>query len=96
MLLPRGSDVTDDNLELSKDLQDDECVKQMVLLMVPNRPDERRFCVGKVRNKILVYLRTPQGSRGAPFSWGYLFVLVSRCSQSLLDPHKRAFAGLCG
>ena len=92
LLLPRGSDVTDDNLELSHDLGADEEVEQMVLdvrnafWLVPNKPSERRFCVGMVRGKYVVYLRTPQGSRGAPFSWGYLFALVSRCTQSLVDP----------
>ena len=46
-------------------------------------PDERRFFVGKLAGKFLVYLRTAQGSRGAPLSWAAVFGLICRCVQSL-------------
>ena len=46
-------------------------------------PLERRFFVGKLGNKYLVYLRTAQGSRGAPITWAAIFGLVCRCVQSL-------------
>ena len=94
VLLPRVSDATQDALDLSDGLRSGEKVEQMVLdakdafWTVPNHPSERRFCVGKVRGKFLVYLRTPQGSRGAPFSWGYIFAFVMRCTQSLFEPSQ--------
>ena len=47
------------------------------------RPEERRFFVGKVRGDFLVYLRTAQGSRGAPLSWAAVFGLVCRCVQAV-------------
>ena len=46
-------------------------------------PNERRFFVGKFRGKYLIYLRTAQGSRGAPLSWAGVFGLICRCVQSL-------------
>ena len=46
-------------------------------------PKERRFFVGKINGKYLVYLRTAQGSRGAPLSWAAVFGLICRCVQSL-------------
>ena len=46
-------------------------------------PRERRFFVGKLGSKYLIYLRTAQGSRGAPLSWAAAFGLICRCVQSL-------------
>ena len=46
-------------------------------------PQERRFFVGKLRGKYLIYLRTAQGSRGAPLTWAAEFGLICRCVQSL-------------
>ena len=46
-------------------------------------PDERRFFVGKLGDQFLIYLRTAQGSRGAPVSWAAAFGLICRCVQSL-------------
>ena len=57
-------------------------------LKAPNHPKERRYSVGRRRGKLLVYLRTAQGSRGAPFCWGYLFAFVARCTQSLFPASR--------
>ena len=46
-------------------------------------PLERRYFVGKIGDKYYVYLRTVQGSRGAPLSWATVFGLICRCVQSL-------------
>ena len=48
---------------------------------IPNHPRERRFCVMHLRGKYLVYLRTPQGSRNAPLTWGRSIALVARLTQ---------------
>jgi len=54
------------------------------------RPEERRFFVGKLGDKFLVYLRTAQGSRGAPLSWAAVFGLICRCVQSLFFVGSKA------
>ena len=57
-------------------------------------PEERRFFVGKLGDNFLVYLRTAQGSRGAPITWAAIFGLVCRCVQSLFytgHTHKRGW-----
>ena len=94
LLLPRLTDVIHDTLDLSNELQNDELVEHFIIdikdafWLIPNHPQERRYCVGRRRGKWIVYVRTPQGSRGAPFSWGYVFSLVARCTQSLFPSSR--------
>lgn len=51
--------------------------------LVPLRKSERRFFVIRYRGKYLVFLRTAQGSRGAPLSWAAIMAILSRLLQSL-------------
>ena len=55
-------------------------------------PLERRYFVGMIAGEYYVYLRTAQGSRGAPLSWSTVFGLICRCVQSLFylgePPHN--------
>ena len=50
----------------------------------PLHSSERRFFVSRFRGKWYVFLRTAQGSRGAPLSWAALAALLARCIQGLL------------
>jgi hypothetical protein len=59
---------------------------------VPLEPEERRFfcCQVTIEGKMhyVVFLRTVQGSRGAPLSWARLAALVMRLTQALFDQQK--------
>ena len=59
---------------------------------VPLEPEERRFfcCQVTLDGKLyyVVFLRTVQGSRGAPLSWARLAALVMRLTQALFDTRK--------
>ena len=59
---------------------------------MPLSPQERRYYCAKLEidgiEKFLVFLRTVQGSRGAPLSWARLAALVMRLTQSLFDIDK--------
>ena len=56
--------------------------------LVPLHPSERRYFIAKHRGRWLIFLRTAQGSRGAPLSWACIAALVSRCIQGLYHtPH---------
>ena len=68
------------------DLDDDEDVGLDYYLLdfidafwnIPNmRKDRRHFCA-YFRRRFLVWLRTPQGSRGAPLSWASVAALLVR------------------
>ena len=50
---------------------------------IPLHPKERRFFVTRHRDRWLVFLRTAQGSKGAPLTWASIAALVARCLQSL-------------
>ena len=51
--------------------------------LVPLRKSERRYFVIKFKGKFLIFLRTAQGSRGAPLSWSVIASLLARVIQSL-------------
>ena len=51
----------------------------------PLHPTERRFYVARYRQKLLVWLRTAQGSRSAPLTWGQFAALLARLIQRLFD-----------
>ena len=55
---------------------------------VPLHYSERRSFVVKFRGRLYVFLRTAQGSRGAPLSWASVASLLARVSQSLLLDQK--------
>ena len=88
-VLPRVIDVVHDTLACINDQSDSEPLEYMVLdasdafWEVPLDPRERKFYSGLVNSRYLVYLRTAQGSRGAPLAWSAIFGLVCRMVQSL-------------
>ena len=51
--------------------------------LIPLHVAERKFFVIKFRGKYLIFLRTAQGSKGAPLTWAAVMSLLSRCLQSL-------------
>jgi hypothetical protein len=53
--------------------------------IVPNRSDERKWFVVKFRGKFYIFLRTTQGSRGAPLTWARVAALITRLTQSVID-----------
>ena len=55
---------------------------------IPLHPAERKYFVVMFKEAFLVFLRTAQGSRGAPLTWAALAALVSRCMQSLFCTDK--------
>ena len=56
------------------------------------RPCECKYYCGRIRTngraRYLCYLRTAQGSRGAPLSWSVVFSLISRCVLSTLREQR--------
>ena len=82
IVLPRATDVIDDvlhllSIELSysglrrlPDWAIDLLIVDIVdaLWNVPLNPKERRFYTARFRQKLLVWLRTAQGSRSAPLT----------------------------
>ena len=94
VILPRPSDVINDALHLSSKCVDGEAVEFFVLDFsdafwnIPLKHSERKFFVGKVNNKYVVYLRTAQGSRAAPLTWALVISLVVRCTQALFDSDR--------
>ena len=58
---------------------------------VPLHPEERRFFCAKLTMnglvKFLAYLRTAQGSRGAPTTWARLAALIMRLTQGVVMEH---------
>ena len=51
--------------------------------LIPLHPSERRFFVSNYKSKYVVFLRTAQGSRGAPLTWASIAALLARCVQGL-------------
>lgn len=89
-VLPRTTDAVGSLLAALSDCRGTERTAEQFVIDATDafwelglRPEERRFFVGMLRGKYLVYLRTAQGSRGAPLSWAAVFGLICRCVQSL-------------
>ena len=51
--------------------------------MTPLRMSERRFFIMKDKGVYMIFLRTAQGSRGAPLSWAAVAAMIPRIVQSL-------------
>lgn len=74
-VLPGVIDAVGDAMALLDDIDDDDIGVEHLVLDASDafwdlilHPEERRYYCGRVGDKYLVYLRTAQGSRGAPFS----------------------------
>ena len=99
IVLPRATDVIDDviyllsmeytysKLQRLPDWEIDLLIADIVdaFWNVPLHPTERRFYVARYRQKLLVWLRTAQGSRSAPLIWGQFAALLARLIQDLFD-----------
>ena len=89
-VLPRLTDAVNDVLALMSSRADGEFVEQLVadvtdaFWLIPLSPSERRFFVARFENRFLVFLRTAQGSRGAPLTFCTIMAVVARLLQSLL------------
>ena len=94
-VLPRITDVVDDAMVLMREgrtrfakFRTATQLEALVLDFVeafwqlPLRPEERRFFCAKIRGYFYVFLRTPQGSRGAPLTWLAFIALVARLSMA--------------
>ena len=88
-VLPRVTDAISSLLQALNDNAPEEATEQFVIDATDAfwelglHPSERRYFVGKIGGNFYVYLRTAQGSRGAPLSWATVFGLICRCVQSL-------------
>ena len=51
--------------------------------ILPNRRDERRFFVIVFRGVYYVFMKTTQGSRGAPLTWARLVAVITRMTQAV-------------
>ena len=96
-MLPRGLDVCHDTLDLmasSKHIigsREGEAAVEFLIadfkdafFILPNHPEERRYFVVMHRGKYTVFLKTTQGSRGAPLTWARLAALVARFTQAVI------------
>ena len=96
-MLPRGLDVCHDTLDLmasSKHVigpgEKEAAVEYLIadfkdaFFILPNHPEERRYFVIMFRGKYIVFLKTTQGSRGAPLTWARLAALVARFTQAVI------------
>ena len=96
-LLPRALDVTHDTLDLMASSKhtigpgaDEAAVEYMIadfkdaFFIMPNHPEERKYFVILHRGKYIVFLKTTQGSRGAPLTWARLAALVARFTQAVI------------
>ena len=68
-------------------------MRKMPFWNIPLRHCERRYYCGRIRldgvDKYVTYLRTAQGSRGAPLSWAVIFSLIGRCVLSTLRETRK-------
>ncbi len=100
IVLPRVTDAIHGTLQQCADLAGDEQVEFFVMdvedafWLIPLLFKERVYFVGKLRGKYLVFLRTAQGSRAAPTTWGAVMSMAARCVQSLFlgrQPERARF-----
>ena len=52
--------------------------------LIPLHKDERRFFTTRLQGKYYAFLRTAQGSRGAPLTWSRFGALLTRLMQGVL------------
>ena len=91
--LPRILDVVFSNLELLRGKRDVDNARLRHLILdfthaffnFPNRPDERRYFATRLQQFIYTWMRTVQGSRGAPLICGRALALAMRLAASTTD-----------
>ena len=89
-VLPRVSDAIHSILQLLGAASCNESVTLFIadvadaFWLVPLHMDERKYFVAKFRKKYYVFVRTAQGSRGAPLTFAVVMALAARFVQSIL------------
>ena len=89
-VLPRVSDAIHSILQLMGAASQYESVTLFIadvadaFWLVPLHMEERRYFVAKFRAKYYVFVRTAQGSRGAPLTFSVIMALAARFVQSML------------
>ena len=79
-----------DLMELLASCQSHEELEHLIadfkdaFFIVPNKKLERKFFVVLFRGKYYVFLRTAQGSKGAPLTWARVAALITRLTISVL------------
>ena len=98
-VLPRLTDMISDLLSLLAAEDSHEIIMQLILdaedayWQVPLHASEQPFSCC-VLNRLdsppsyLTFVRTAQGSRGAPLAWSIIFGLICRCAFSVLIAHR--------
>lgn len=98
-VLPRVSDAVHSALAMMSDLKQGEHLTMLItdivdaFWLVPLRADERRYFCAMLQGRYFAFLRTAQGSRGAPLTFAAVVALAGRLVQSLLAGpclHRRA------
>ncbi len=90
-VLPRVSDAVQAALYLSADKTSDEQVQMFIVdivdafWLIPLRQAERKYFCAKLHGQYYAFLRTAQGSRGAPLTLAALIALAARLIQSLIS-----------
>ena len=95
VFLPRLFDVVLQTLQLMGRCHEQEALEWFVLdfskafWQIPLHASEQKYFVARLmmngQNKYVVFLRTAQGSRGAPLTWARYAALLMRLTQSLVD-----------
>ena len=89
-VLPRVSDAIHSMLQLMGAASHQESVTLFIadvadaFWLAPLHMDERKYFVAKFRKKYYVFVRTAQGSRGAPLTFAVIMALCARFVQSIL------------
>ena len=89
-VLPRISDAVKSAMKLIGSCKDGESATLFIadvsdaFWLIPLHFSERKYFVAKLSDRYYVFLRTAQGSRGAPLSFAVIMALACRCVQSVL------------
>ena len=82
-VLPRVSDAVQASLSLAADRRQDEVVRVFIIdivdafWLIPLRHEERKYFCARLHGKFYAFLRTAQGSRGAPLTFAALIALAA-------------------
>ena len=90
-VLPRVSDAVQAALYLAADKMPEEMVQMFIIdivdafWLIPLHHSERKYFCAKLHGQYFAFLRTAQGSRGAPLTFAALIALAARLIQSLIS-----------
>ena len=94
-LLPRALDVVHDVLDIMATALKAGLPMELLefliadfkdaFFIIPNKKSERKWFAVMYRGEVYIFLRTTQGSRGAPLTWARFIALIARLTQSVID-----------